>query len=74
MTKKFKEDQKEEFIGLMVEIIDSLMDYVHKGQLNGKKNLAKPNLDKLSYLLTFCGKSIYKSAELEYKDSKPKYV
>lgn len=44
------------------------MDYVHKGQLNGKKNLAKPNLDKLSYLLTFCGKSIYKSAELEYKD------
>lgn len=47
----------------MVDIIDSLKDYVHKGQLIGKKNLAKPNLDKLSYLLTFCGKSIYKSAD-----------
>lgn len=67
-VKNFKEDQKEEFIGLMVDIIDSLKDYVHKGQLNGKKNLAKPNLDKLSYFLTICGKSIYKSAELEYKD------
>ncbi|WP_149095264.1 hypothetical protein [Paenibacillus terrae] len=67
-VKKFKEDQKEEFIGLMVDIIDSLKDYVHKGQLNGKKTLAKPNLDKLSCLLTICGKSIYKSAELEYKD------
>ncbi len=42
----------------MVDIIDSLKDY---GQLIEKKNLAKPNLDKLSYLLTFCGKSIYKS-------------
>ncbi|MED5017438.1 phospholipase D-like domain-containing protein [Paenibacillus chibensis] len=67
-VKKIKEDQKEEFIGLMVDIIDSLKDSVHKGQLNGKKNFAKPNLDKLSYLLTICGKSIYKSAELEYKD------
>lgn len=67
-VKKIKEDQKEEFIGLMVDIIDSLKDSVHQGQLNGKKNFAKPNLDKLSYLLTICVKSINKSAELEYKD------
>lgn len=71
LTKRMHEltkAEKEKFISSIIDTVNYLGLFVNKGQINEKKNFARPNLDKINNLLIICGKVNFDSIKNKHVD------